>query len=123
MAGEEANTVQTSTVSESGSTKAGGRAGAGNVAEQLKEAEQEGAFTVASDGERLKAAEIAAGALTAVGGLNWGLVAIGRFDLVAALTGNRFGETNLASRIVYGAVGVAAGAQAVRLIQRVADGR
>jgi uncharacterized membrane protein YuzA (DUF378 family) len=45
--------------------------------------------------------------LPIVGGINWGLVAAGRFDLVAKLTGNRFGETNAASRVVYGAVGVA----------------
>ena len=46
-------------------------------------------------------------ALPIIGGINWGLVAAGRFDLVAKLTGNRFGETNAASRVVYGAVGAA----------------
>jgi uncharacterized membrane protein YuzA (DUF378 family) len=46
-------------------------------------------------------------ALPIVGGINWGLVAAGKLDLVAKLTGNRFGETNAASRAVYGAVGVA----------------
>lgn len=45
-------------------------------------------------------------ALPVIGGVNWGLVALARFDLVAKLTGNRFGETNAASRVVYGAVGV-----------------
>ena len=43
-----------------------------------------------------------------VGGLNWGLVAIAEFDLVAALFGLDFGETNAATRIVYGLVGLAA---------------
>jgi uncharacterized protein len=47
----------------------------------------------------------AAATLAAVGGVNWGLVAVREFDLVAKLTGNRFGETNAASRMVYGLVG------------------
>ncbi|HVD14549.1 MAG TPA: DUF378 domain-containing protein [Actinomycetota bacterium] len=47
--------------------------------------------------------------LTSVGGLNWGLVGLFRFDLVAAIFGGmEFGETNLASRIVYTLVGVSA---------------
>ena len=47
--------------------------------------------------------------LTSVGGLNWGLVGLFRFDLVAAIFGGmEFGETNLASRIVYTLVGIAA---------------
>jgi uncharacterized protein len=47
--------------------------------------------------------------LTIVGGLNWGLVGLFRFDLVAAIFGGmEFGETNLASRIVYVAVGLSA---------------
>jgi uncharacterized membrane protein YuzA (DUF378 family) len=44
-----------------------------------------------------------------VGGLNWGLVGLFRFDLVAAIAGGmEFGETNLASRIIYTAVGLSA---------------
>ena len=50
-------------------------------------------------------------ALVLVGGLNWGLVAIAKFDLVAWLFGLDFGETNAASRIVYGLVGLAAAYQ------------
>ena len=47
--------------------------------------------------------------LTIVGGLNWGLVGLFRFDLVAAIFGGmEFGETNLASRIIYTAVGLSA---------------
>jgi uncharacterized membrane protein YuzA (DUF378 family) len=42
-----------------------------------------------------------------VGGLNWGLVAIAQFDLVAWIFGEDFGATNAASRIVYGLVGAA----------------
>ena len=47
-------------------------------------------------------------ALVVVGGLNWGLVAIADFDLVATLVGLDFGEVNAASRVVYGLVGLAA---------------
>jgi uncharacterized membrane protein YuzA (DUF378 family) len=54
--------------------------------------------------------------LTIVGGLNWGLVGLFRFDLVAAIFGGmEFGETNLASRIIYTAVGLSA----VYLLSRV----
>ena len=45
-------------------------------------------------------------ALTMVGALNWGLVGLFEFDLVATLAGVEFGETNLASRVVYGLVGL-----------------
>ena len=56
----------------------------------------------------MKKLDIIAAALVIVGGLNWGLVAIAEFDLVAALVGLEFGETNAVSRIVYGLVGIAA---------------
>jgi len=56
-----------------------------------------------------------AGALVVVGGLNWGLVAIAEFDLVAALVGLEFGETNAVSRIVYGLVGISAAYLATQL--------
>jgi uncharacterized membrane protein YuzA (DUF378 family) len=52
--------------------------------------------------------DVVAGALLVVGGLNWGLVAIAEFDLVAWIFGEDFGATNVASRVVYGLVGVAA---------------
>jgi uncharacterized membrane protein YuzA (DUF378 family) len=51
---------------------------------------------------------VVAAALVLVGGLNWGLVAIAEFDLVAWIFGEEFGSTNVASRIVYGLVGLAA---------------
>jgi uncharacterized protein len=44
--------------------------------------------------------------LAIVGALNWGLVAIGEFDLVAKIFGLDFGETNAATRVVYGLVGL-----------------
>ena len=56
----------------------------------------------------MKKLDILAAVLLIVGGLNWGLVAIGEFDLVAALFGLEFGETNAATRVVYGLVGLAA---------------
>jgi uncharacterized membrane protein YuzA (DUF378 family) len=46
--------------------------------------------------------------LLIVGGLNWGLVAVANFDLVAWIFGLEFGQTNAASRVVYGLVGLAA---------------
>jgi uncharacterized membrane protein YuzA (DUF378 family) len=45
-------------------------------------------------------------ALVVIGALNWGLVALAEFDLVAALFGLDFGETNAVTRIVYGLVGI-----------------
>jgi uncharacterized membrane protein YuzA (DUF378 family) len=53
--------------------------------------------------------------LVLVGGINWGLVAIAEFDLVATLVGLDFGETNAISRIVYGLVGLSAAYLAVQL--------
>ena len=55
-------------------------------------------------------------ALVIVGGLNWGLVAVAEFDLVAAIFGLEFGETNAATRIVYGLVGVSAAYQLIQLV-------
>jgi uncharacterized protein len=56
----------------------------------------------------MKKLDVLAAALLVIGGINWGLVAIAQFDLVAWIVGLGFGETNAASRIVYGLVGVAA---------------
>ena len=54
----------------------------------------------------MKNLKLLAGLLVIVGALNWGLVAVGRFDLVAAVFGLDFGETNAATRVVYGLVGL-----------------
>jgi uncharacterized membrane protein YuzA (DUF378 family) len=51
--------------------------------------------------------QIAAIVLAGIGALNWGLVGFFKFDLVAAVTGQSFGKTNLASRVVYALVAVA----------------
>jgi uncharacterized protein len=56
----------------------------------------------------MKNLDILAAVLLAVGGLNWGLVALAEFDLVATVVGLEFGETNAASRLVYGLVGASA---------------
>jgi uncharacterized membrane protein YuzA (DUF378 family) len=56
----------------------------------------------------LKKLDILAAGLLVIGGLNWGLVAIAEFDLVAALFGLEFGDTNAATRVVYGLVGASA---------------
>jgi len=56
----------------------------------------------------MKKVDLIAAVLVIVGGLNWGLVAIAEFDLVAALFGLDFGETNGITRIVYGLVGLSA---------------
>jgi uncharacterized membrane protein YuzA (DUF378 family) len=56
----------------------------------------------------MKKLDAAAAALLIIGGLNWGLVAIAEFDLVAWIFGKDFGTTTAASRVVYGLVGLAA---------------
>jgi uncharacterized protein len=61
----------------------------------------------------VKPLPILAGALVVIGGLNWGLVALAEFDLVAWVVGLDFGETNAVSRIVYGLVGISAAYLAV----------
>jgi len=44
--------------------------------------------------------------LVIVGAANWLLVGVAKFDLVAAVTGTTFGETNALSSIVYVLVGL-----------------
>ena len=64
----------------------------------------------------MKQLSILAGALVVIGGLNWGLVALAEFDLVAWVVGLGFGETNALSRIVYGLVGISAVYLAARAV-------
>lgn len=45
--------------------------------------------------------------LVIVGAVNWLLVGIAKFDLVAAITGSSFGQTNAISSVIYIVVGVA----------------
>lgn len=63
----------------------------------------------------MKALDFLTALLLVVGGLNWGLVAIAEFDLVATVVGLDFGETNAVSRVIYGLVGLSAVYQATRL--------
>jgi uncharacterized protein len=55
----------------------------------------------------LKPLDLAALVLVIVGAINWGLVGLMEFDLVATITGSEFGETNIVSRIIYLLVGIA----------------
>lgn len=61
--------------------------------------------------DSMKKLDVLAAVLVIVGGLNWGLVALAEFDLVATLFGLEFGETNAVTRIVYGLVGLGAAYQ------------
>src|SRR3954465_8322753 len=62
-------------------------------------------------GVQVKKLDVLAATLVLIGGLNWGLVAVAEFDLVAWIFGGmEFGETNAASRVVYGLGGPAGGA-------------
>jgi uncharacterized protein len=61
----------------------------------------------------MKQIDIIAAVLVVVGALNWGVVAIARVDLVAALFGMRFGEVSPLSAIAYGLVGLAGAYQAL----------
>jgi uncharacterized protein len=48
-----------------------------------------------------KQLDVVALILVIVGALNWGLVGLFKFDLVAEVVGEKFGKVNLVSRIVY----------------------
>lgn len=63
--------------------------------------------TTSTNAVQAKPLDVAAAVLVLVGALNWGLVAVAKFDLVAWIFGEDFGGTNVASRIVYGLVGLA----------------
>jgi uncharacterized protein len=57
----------------------------------------------------MKSLDRIAAALLVVGGLNWGLVGLANFDLVAALTGaGAFGNKNALGAVIYVLVGLAA---------------
>ena len=61
----------------------------------------------------MKLIDVTAAALVVVGALNWGLIAIARFDLVAALFGMPFGEVSPVTAVVYALVGLAGAYQAM----------
>lgn len=58
----------------------------------------------------MKTIDVLAATLLIVGGLNWGLVGLLNFDLVATL----FGPMSILSRLVYSLVGLSAVYQAVQ---------
>lgn len=64
----------------------------------------------------MKSLDVVVAILLVVGGLNWGLVGLLNFDLVATV----FGDTSLLTRLVYVLVGVSALYQAMqwKAIQR-----
>ncbi|HTX53154.1 MAG TPA: DUF378 domain-containing protein [Candidatus Baltobacteraceae bacterium] len=69
----------------------------------------------------MKSMDVIAAVLLVVGGLNWGLVGLLQFDLVAWITGaGGFGAQNALGTLVYVLVGLAALYQAttLRFIQR-----
>jgi uncharacterized membrane protein YuzA (DUF378 family) len=57
--------------------------------------------------------------LAVVGALNWGLVALAEFDLVASIVGLEFGQTNAFTRVIYGLVGASGLWLAVRSFELV----
>jgi uncharacterized protein len=68
----------------------------------------------------MKKLDVIASGLVIIGALNWGLVGLFRFDLVAAVFGMRFGETSALSSVIYTLVALSGLYQAVtwKSIQR-----
>ena len=54
----------------------------------------------------MRVVDVVTKVLVLVGAINWGLVGLARFDLVAALLGMSFGEVSPLSSIVYSLVGI-----------------
>ena len=71
----------------------------------------------------MKKLDVLALALAVVGALNWGLVAVAEFDLVATIAGLDFGQTNAFTRIIYGLVGLSGVWLAVRFAAVVGSDR
>lgn len=61
----------------------------------------------------MRSIDVLATLLVVVGALNWGLVGLARFDLVAFLFGMQFGQVSALTAIIYGLVGLAGIYQAV----------
>ena len=55
----------------------------------------------------IKKLDVLAAVLVVVGAINWGLVAVAQFDLMATTLGMKFGEVSALSAIVYGLVDLA----------------
>lgn len=63
----------------------------------------------------MKTIDVLTGVLVVVGALNWGLVAVAKFDLVATLFGLQFGQVSALTALVYGLVGLSGIYQLVNL--------
>jgi uncharacterized protein len=63
----------------------------------------------------MKTLDAITGLLVIVGALNWGLVAVARFDLVAAVFGMEFGQVSAITVAVYLLVGLSGLYQAATL--------
>ena len=63
----------------------------------------------------MKTLDVITGVLLIVGALNWGLVGLAGFDLVAALFGLAFGQVSPITAVVYALVGLSGLYQAVTL--------
>ena len=68
----------------------------------------------------MKPLDLLALVLVIVGALNWGLVGLFAFDLVATITGAEFGETNMLSTIIYVLVALA-GLWTLTILARIAS--
>jgi uncharacterized protein len=67
----------------------------------------------------LRALNIITLILVIIGGLNWGLIGVAQFDLVAALFG---GQDSAISRLVYILVGISAVWQLIPLVRSFSEG-
>lgn len=67
----------------------------------------------------MKALDLVTLVLVIIGALNWLLVGLFEFDLVAEITGDSFGDTNVISRIIYILVGLS-GIYLLSLLARIA---
>lgn len=63
----------------------------------------------------MKTLDIIAWVLIVVGAINWGLVGLFGFDLVAFITGEQFGTMNVVTRLLYILVGLAGVYEAVAI--------
>lgn len=67
----------------------------------------------------MKKLDLVAASLAIVGGVNWLAIGAGRYDMIGHVTGKHdFGETNLASRTLYGILGGAALWSLARLVEQ-----
>jgi uncharacterized membrane protein YuzA (DUF378 family) len=67
----------------------------------------------------MKKLDLVAASIGIVGGVNWLSIGAGKYDLVGRISGKHsFGETNLASRTLYGIIGGAALWSLARLVER-----